>query len=148
MRRFAFPLALLALAACTPRAPDRAADRKEIMDGEQAWGQAFVTGDAAAIERLLAPDFQGVDPSGKVYAKSDMLREVNATAHSTSDTLGNVMIRFYGDTAIAQGTEHEVGPAPGKEERDSIWTDVWVKKDGHWRIEAAEDLTPDPNAGG
>lgn len=144
MRRALILAGLLALGACTARAPDRAADRKEILEGERAWGQAFVTGDAATVQRLLADDFQGVDPSGLVYSKSRMLAEVKAGPNSTSDTLGNVVVRFYGDTAIAQGTEHEVGPPPEKAGRDSIWTDVWVKQDGHWKIEAAEDLTPSP----
>jgi ketosteroid isomerase-like protein len=144
MRRAALLLALLALGGCAARDPLRIADRKEILEGERAWGQAFVIGDAAAVERLLAADFMGVDPTGIVYDKSKTLQAVKAGPNSTSDTLGTVIVRFYGDTAIAQGSEHEVGPAPGKAERDSIWTDVWVKQGGHWRIEAAEDLTPQP----
>ena len=142
MKRPLILLALLALGACQVREPDRTADRKEILEGEKAWGQAFVKGDAATVERLLATDFLGVDPTGMTYDRSKMLNEVKAGPNSTSDELGNVIIRFYGDTAIAQGSEHEVCPPPGKVERDSIWTDVWVKKDGHWKIEAAEDLTP------
>lgn len=137
-------LTLLALGACTAREPDRTADRKEIMAGEQVWSQAFVKGDADAIRPLLADDFQGIDSNGVVYDKSRLLNEVKAGPNSTSDTLGTVVVRFYGDTAIAQGAEHEVGAPPEKEERDSLWTDVWVKKDGHWRIEAAQDVTPAP----
>lgn len=144
MKRLTAVFALLTLCACTAREPDRTADRKEILDGEKAWGQAFVTGDADTIRRLLATDFQGVDPTGRVYARSDMLQEVTAGPKSTSDTLGTVIVRFYGDTAIAQGSEHEVGAPPAKEETDTIWTDVWVKQDGHWKIEAAEDVTPQP----
>lgn len=142
IRRLAILSALLALSACAGQAPDRTADRKEILDGEKAWGQAFVTGDAATIERLLAADFKGVDPTGLIYDKAKMLTEVRRGPNDTSDTLGNVIIRFYGDTAIAQGSEQEVGPPPEKAERASMWTDVWVKQGGHWRIEAAEDLTP------
>ncbi|MDB5413217.1 MAG: hypothetical protein JWR10_1552, partial [Rubritepida sp.] len=114
----------------------------EILEGERAWGQAFVTGDAATIDRLLAADFTGIDPTGVVYDKPKMLKAASAGPNSTSVTLGTVIVRFYGDTAIAQGSEHEVGPAPGKIERDSLWTDVWVKQGGHWRIEAAQDVTP------
>ena len=146
MKRSLILFALLALGACTAKSPDRTADRKEILEGEKAWGQAFVKGDAPTVERLLASDFLGIDPSGATYDRAKMLNEVKAGPNSTSDELGNVIVRFYGDTAIAQGSEHEVGPAPGKAERDSIWTDVWVKQDGHWKIEAAEDLTPQSGA--
>jgi ketosteroid isomerase-like protein len=142
MKRAVALLALLALGACTARDPERTADRKEILEGERAWGQAFVTGDAATIDRLLAADFTGIDPTGIVYDKPKMLKAASAGPNSTSVTLGTVIVRFYGDTAIAQGSEHEVGPAPGKIERDSLWTDVWVKQGGHWRIEAAQDVTP------
>ena len=141
-------LGLLALGGCSARDADHTADRKEILDGEKAWGQAFVKGDAATIERLLASDFLGVDPTGVTYDRARMLNEVRTAAHSTSDDLGTVIVRFYGDTAIAQGSEREVGPPPEKAEHVSVWTDVWVKKDGHWKIEAAEDVTPGLDAGG
>lgn len=140
--RIALVLLPLALSACTAPDRDRTADRKEILDGERAWGQAFVTGDAETIKRLLASDFRGIDPTGVAYDKAMMLKAVKTGPNSTSNVLGPVVIRFYGDTAIAQGSEHEVGPAPGKVERDSLWTDVWVKLDGRWLIEAAQDVTP------
>jgi hypothetical protein len=140
--RFAIFLGLLALGACSGLEPDRTADRQKIVDGERAWGQAFVTGDAATIQRLLADDFQGIDSTGIVYGKAKTVAAVKAGPNSTSTALGSVVVRFYGDTAIAQGSDHEVGPPPDRVERDSLWTDVWVKQDGHWRIEAAQDVTP------
>jgi hypothetical protein len=145
MNRSIALVALLMLGACAAPDHERTADRKEILEGERAWGQAFVTGDDATIERLLASDFKGIDPTGVIYDKSKMLKAVRAGPNSTSNTLGTVLIRFYGDTAIAQGSEHEVGPAPAKVERVSLWTDVWVKQDGHWKIEAAQDVTPQPD---
>ncbi|HET6970428.1 MAG TPA: DUF4440 domain-containing protein, partial [Phenylobacterium sp.] len=71
-----------------------------------------------------------------------MLQMIRNGPHLTSDQVGAVKIRFYGDTAVAQGSEHEVGPPPEKREVDHVWTDVWVKKAGQWRIVAAEDLDP------
>jgi ketosteroid isomerase-like protein len=130
--------AFLALAGCT----DRKADERAIIAGEKAWGGAFVTGDAATIDRLLAPDFAGIDPHGKAYDKPTMLRAVREGPNITSDQVGAVRVRFYGDTAIAQGSEHEVGPAPQRKPADRVWTDVWARKAGAWRIEAAEDLDP------
>jgi hypothetical protein len=53
-----------------------------------------------------------------------------------------VTVRFYGDRAVAQGHEREVGPAPQRRAADRVWTDTWVRSGGHWRIVAAEDLDP------
>jgi Domain of unknown function (DUF4440) len=128
----------LALVGCA----DHGRDSREILQGERDWGQAFVTGDAATVERLLAVDFSGVGSDGVIYDKARMLSEVRQGPNLMLDTLGAVTIRFYGATAIAQGREHEVGPPPQRAAHDSVWTDVWVRRNGRWRIEAAEDLTP------
>ena len=48
----------LATVMATPPAPP--ADLQTIIDGERAWGQTYVHGDAATIDRLLAADFIGV----------------------------------------------------------------------------------------
>ncbi len=50
--------------------PSREADERTIVYGERAWGQAFVTGDLAVVERLLADDFGGVSARGEVYDKA------------------------------------------------------------------------------
>jgi ketosteroid isomerase-like protein len=121
---------------------DRRADERAIVQGEHAWGRAFVTGDTAAVDRLLADDFVGVDPDGAVYDKARMLRSVRVGPNIASDQVGAVKVRFFDNTAVAQGSEHEVGPAPQSRAADRVWTDVWVRRGGWWRIEAAEDLDP------
>lgn len=56
-------IALLAAMLLSPlvvgaaRPIDRVADRAVILDGERDWGQAFVIGDLAVLDRLLADDF-------------------------------------------------------------------------------------------
>jgi hypothetical protein len=56
-----------------------------------------------------------------------------------------VKVRFFGDTAVAQGSEsweRRTGkPRLGR----FVWTDTWVRRNGHWQIVAAEDLIiPEP----
>jgi hypothetical protein len=121
---------------------DRNADERAVVQNERALGAAFVTGDGAAIDRLLAGDFVGVAPSGSFYDKAKALRLARQGRHLTSDQVGAVTVRFFGRTAVAQGREHEIGPAPDRRAADRVWTDVWVWRDGRWRIEAAEDLDP------
>ena len=130
----------LATVIATPPAP--ATDLQTITDGERAWGQAYVHGDAATIDRLLADDFIGVDTHVKRYNKASAMTEVRNGPNLTSDAVTNLVVRFYGDTAVAQGDEHEVGPAPEKRPLERVFTDTWVKLNGQWRIVAAEDLAP------
>jgi len=121
---------------------DRTADRMVIIAGEHAWGEAYVTGDAAAIERLLDDGFRGVTPSGEVYGKAEAVQGARQMQHLTADTVDDVTVRFFGDTAIAQAREQQIGPAPALLPEELMFTDTWVKRDGHWRIVAAEDLDP------
>jgi ketosteroid isomerase-like protein len=85
-----------------------------------------------------------VDPHGSVYDKAAVVRDVQEGPHGTSDEVGPVTVRFYGDTAVAQAREHEVGPAPERKAAERVFTDTWVRIGGHWRIVAAEDLDPSP----
>lgn len=130
----------LATVMATPPAPP--ADLQTINDGERAWGQAYVHGDAATIDRLLAADFIGVDTHGKRYDKASAMTEVRNGPNLTSDVVANLVVRFHGDTAVAQGDEHEVGPVPDKKTYERVFTDTWVRLNGKWRIVAAEDLDP------
>lgn len=137
--------ALIALAGGGALAAARggpAADRRAIAEGEKAWGGAFVTGDAATVDRLLAEDFLGVDSSGRTYGKAEAMKDVRDGPRLTSDKTEPPTIRLYGDTAIAQAREHEIGPAPEFKPMERVFTDTWVKRGGRWRIVAAEDLDP------
>ena len=125
-------------------APDHRRDAAYITKGESDWSQAFVTGNVATIDRLLADDFVGIDSTGRRYDKATMRDWVRTGPNMTSDKVGPVDVTFYGDTAIARGSEHQIGPAPDKRPADRVWTDVWVRRDGKWQIVAATDVDPNP----
>ncbi|HEV7158781.1 MAG TPA: nuclear transport factor 2 family protein [Caulobacteraceae bacterium] len=146
-----FRLAMAATAAFA--APASAGARSEaahaaaerlITHGEQAWGQAYVRGDVATIQRLLDARFRGIDPRGAVYDKASVIREVQKIPHETSDEVGPVTVRFFGGAAIAQAREYEVGPPPQRKRANRAFTDTWVRINGRWRIVAAEDVDPGP----
>jgi uncharacterized protein (TIGR02246 family) len=128
-------------AGAAPRQGDAAA-RREIEAGERAWGQAFVRGDAATVERLLADDFAGVSPGGETYGKAQMLEELKTAPHETSDRIDGLVVRLYGDAAVAQARERVVGPPPELRPSETVFTDTWIRRGGRWRIVAAEDLDP------
>lgn len=139
-RGFSISFACLLACACTPEQDHRDAERY-IIESERAWAESVATGDSRVVERILADDFVGVDPKGRLYDKSKMVSDTReAPKYFVSNHANEIKVRFYGDTAVAQGDEtwerHSGDPLRGR----FVWTDTWVKRNGKWQIVAAEDL--------
>jgi ketosteroid isomerase-like protein len=131
---FVFSLAF----ACT-REEDHQAAEQYITECERQWAESVATGDTSTIERILADDFVGVDPKGNLYEKTKMFTETReAPKYFVSNHLNEVKIRFYGNTAVAQG--NETWERRSGERGRFVWTDTWLKRNGKWQIVAAEDL--------
>jgi ketosteroid isomerase-like protein len=134
---------LLALALFTGRAQDtdQAKAERYIKEGESQWAEADSKGDTTAVERILADDFVGVAPDGTFYDKAE---EIKNTREDNGNTLFNhaneIKVRFFGDTAVAQGSETWERRVGEPKKGSYIWTDTWVKRNGKWQIVAAEDL--------
>ena len=118
-------------------------DEKEaeryIVESERQWAESVATGDTSIVERILANDFLGVDPKGRIYDKAKMIADTrDAGQYFASNHLNEVKVRFYGDTAIAQGDE--TWERRNSERGRFVWTDTWIRRNGRWQIVAAEDL--------
>jgi len=114
------------------------ADRSYIAQAESDWAEMTVTNDASVLERILADDFVGVaTEGGKHYSKADAIAETKTPTDYVSNHLSEVKIRFYGNTAVAQGSEfwQKKDGKTGK----FVWTDTWVKRHKRWQIVAAQD---------
>jgi len=141
------PLAItlvLSVAAQTPRStsPQQSAE-SYIRESEARWAESVPTGDTTAIERILADDFTGTDPKGELYDKAKMIADTkDAPKYLVSNHLDQVKIRFFGNTAVAQGSESCVRRDGGRGR--FVWTDTWIQRDGRWQIVAAEDLIAPP----
>lgn len=122
-------------------AEEREETEKYIRQSEAQWAESVATGDASAVERILADDFGGVDPKGNFYDKAQMISDTrDAPKYFVSNRLDEIKIRFYGKTiAVAQGSEtwKRRSGARGR----FVWTDTWIRRNGRWQIVAAEDLT-------
>ena len=125
---------------------DQKADELYIRDSERQWAESVASGDASVVERILANDFIGVDPHGRIYDKAEMISDTReGPKFFASNHLNEVKIRFYGDTAVAQGSE-SWERRTGERGR-FVWTDTWLRRNDRWEIVAAEDLTvPEPGA--
>ncbi len=68
--------------------------------------ESVATGDPSTVERILGDDFLGVDLKGMLYHKAKLIADTrNAPQYFVSNRPNEVKVRFYGDTAIAQGDE-------------------------------------------
>jgi ketosteroid isomerase-like protein len=115
----------------------RAEAEKYIIESSRDWAESVVTGDMSRRRVYFADDFIGTDKKGRRYSKADITRETGPARYTLSNRLESVEVRFFGDTAIAHGSEVW-------EKRDGskgrwVWTDTWVLRDGSWQIVAAQD---------
>src|SRR5438046_3938454 len=115
---------------------DQKEDELYIRDSERQWAESVASGDASVVERILANDFIGVDPRGQLYDKAKMISDTReGPKFFASNHLNEVKIRFYGDTAVAQGSEswdRRTG-ARGR----FVWTDALLRRIELWAIDAA-----------
>lgn len=122
----------------------QASDRAYIRQSESDWAESVASQDCGVMERILADDFVGVGVDGVHYTKAQAVNQCKThESNFEFNHLRKVDIRFYGDMAIAQGSEGwklKTGK-PG----EFIWTDTWLKRNGTWQIVAAEDLMPVPD---
>ncbi len=96
------------------------------------------------VETLLADDFVGTSPQGKLYSKPDAIRDAKAVkSKARACQTYEVKVHFFGDNvAVLYGSESAILKSPGGAEqaRKLIWTDTWLKRNGNWQIVAAEDM--------
>src|SRR5918996_335136 len=77
--------------------------------------QAQIHADRAALDRIYAPDFIGVGPSGTVRTKPQVLLDfTSGELKFQSITTDHVQIRMYGNTAVETGTTTTIGEDKGK----------------------------------
>jgi len=142
MLKCTISISFVCLLACAcAREQDHREAERYIIESERAWAESVATGDSSVIQRILADDFVGVDPKGRAYEKSEMVSDTReAPKYFVSNHANEIKVRFYGDTAVAQGDEtwerRSGDPLRGR----FVWTDTWVKRNGKWQIVAAEDL--------
>lgn len=107
---------------------------------EEQLAAAWVAGDRAFIEALLAPDWSVTDAAGQVLTKQEVIDE----AFNSSDrqieamTIDEVNVRVFGETAVATGRTRARGRYRGEEVSVVLrFTDVFLRRSGGWRIVAS-----------
>ena len=96
---------------------------------------AFVAGDVAAIERLLAPEMTYTHTSARTDSRQDMIDSlVSGRLKYVSMERKRANVRFYGDTAVVTGESFIHVQSGGAEQRFGLlFLEVWVPRGGAWQ---------------
>lgn len=138
---------LFVLTVFTPvfnQTPQRTAqsskDEQEIIRLEDEWLGAYLRGDKAAFDRIVAEVFTSTDESATVRDKAQEREIIQAPPSSIKASLTNedLRVRIYGDTAIVNGRIVYKAQPGGQAEINfqSRFTDTLFKSKGIWRVVA------------
>ncbi len=136
-----FKLLLAVLVAATPlfAQSSRSDSETKILALENAWNQAQIRHDAAALGTLLPDTFVYTDYDGTVMTKAQFLVDLKDPAYvATLVANENVHVFAYDNAAVVTGTYHTKGKYKGKPfEHWGRFTDMWVRQDNLWQCVAS-----------
>jgi ketosteroid isomerase-like protein len=108
---------------------------KELIAVENAWQQAVVNRDVAALQHLYAEEYMSVDQEGMAWnKKQDIEIDTAGVSRLSTYKLDDLTVRVYGDFAVVTGRNRAKGKVLGSvAEAQTRFTDVFVKRDGRWQ---------------
>jgi ketosteroid isomerase-like protein len=104
----------------------------KILATEHMWGQAYVSKDPKALERILDDAFVNVDSDGILQTKADVIAEVR-TSTVVQFLTESMVVHLHGNTAIVTGNFQLKGVDRGKPyAQRERFVDTWFYKNGLW----------------
>lgn len=140
-------LIALALANDPSGSGQGATDIETIAAIEQQIARAWVAGDRAAIDAILAPEWSVTDAAGRVLTKADVMHEAFDSDDRKVETMviDEVKVRTFGDTAVATGRTRATGSYRGVSASVVLrFTDVFVRRNGRWQAVASHGSAVTP----
>ena len=131
---FAFLLMHPALAAPRPAEP---LTEKSVRTAEQERLQALVEANIELADRRHAPDFQVINPFGRVSSKSDYLAKVSSGENDyLSWVPGAITVRLYGKiAAVRYSSSVDIAVRGRRLPRMHCWnTGLYEYRGGLWQI--------------
>ena len=104
---------------------------QELRNLVRAWDEAYVKGDAATLDRLLADEFAFVKGQKKAeYLAS--LKSRNLTVESAVST--EIEVQVFGDTAVLTGLDTITVKSKDQTLVTKwLYMDIWIKRGGRWQ---------------
>ncbi len=117
----------------------RAQDASKVIAMENAWNQAELLNDAAAVQLLLADDFVMTTADGVLYNKDQIVASVRDKSYRPDALQSSDMeTHALGNKTVVTGIYYEKGTDKGKPwERRGRFTDTWIWAGGRWQCLAS-----------
>jgi uncharacterized protein (TIGR02246 family) len=109
----------------------------ELEELGERWHRAWLEKDAAAVERLMAPDYVYVAPTGQVQDRETILGIIRSPTYRLLHwTRTNVVVRLLGDhAAVIRHRGQGEGEFAGKPfQEDHSLVTVWARESGGWQV--------------
>jgi hypothetical protein len=112
-----------------------------LLEAAERLAEAERTGDIGALKRLLAPDYQGYDPAGRLLDRDRVLGEfAEGKVRVKSLLQSQLKARVEGETGIVSGVNAIEGyEGPGLFHFRLRFLDVYLLRDGEWHLVASQD---------
>jgi ketosteroid isomerase-like protein len=130
---------LLSTAFVWASTPDSKAE-KEVLAAMDAWKQATMKKDGAALDKLLHPDLTYSHSSAMNQTKAEVISSVT-TGKATVEgiTFSDTTVRVYGKTALVKGKVDIVNNTDGKSTPAHLnILHVWIKSPKGWQMVARQ----------
>ena len=133
MKRFL--IASFAVFALTSQALAQApaSVEQEVIKMDQAFDDATMKKDKAALERMIASDFFYIHSNGQTSDKATEIADA-MQMQWTSSKLTDVKARSYGAMAVVTGIQTLTGSAKGYVSGPRRYTTLWVRRNNQWQI--------------
>ena len=107
---------------------------------ERDWAQAGMKNDVAAVDKIVADDWVGIDSDGNAMTKAEAIAEMKSGSMTIqSYEFGPMKVRVFANTAVVTGSDTEKSTYKGKDSSGKyVWTDVYVMRDGRWQAVASQ----------
>jgi ketosteroid isomerase-like protein len=115
-------------------------DQAALLTLQQVLAKAWMSGDRATIERIIAEDWRSTGPDGRMADRASVLAEVfDKGIHKIRKLdIDDVSARVFGDAAVVTGRTQASGEFDGSSYDVVIrFTDTFVRRDGRWQAVAS-----------
>ncbi len=105
--------------------------------------------DIAHIAAATADEYVQIDWDGRVLDKAATLARIRSTnIQLQANTLDEISVRVYGDTALVTGLATRKGHMDGKDiSTGNRYTRVYVRRDGRWQVVQFQQTRVAPSGG-
>ena len=137
--------------AAADSAQPKNADEQALLDIEDQWANAYVSGNAEKLAFILSRDYVQTNTRARVTDKEEEVSDLRkGTFRYEKFETTQMKVQLYGDAAVvtgliaAKGTDKSSGKTI---EGHMRMTDTFIRQDGKWQVVASQTtLVPEPSA--